>query len=412
MAKAKVSKTNEVEKREEGNLPADATASAVAGGEAPKKEKKVRSTQAPVRSEKPATSMDELLERVGKDLKTPHRGQITQGIVNAISRKTVQIDVGGKTEGIVTDKEFESAEDYIKQLHVGDVVNVYVVSTENDRGQMLLSLKRAAMDQKWDIFTKDMNEAKTVEVKGLELNKGGMVVLYEGIRGFIPTSQFGKSVINNLDSLLGHTIAAKIIEVEKDKNRLIFSERHVSEQELMKQKTVALDAIVVGETYEGTVSGIMPFGAFVTVNVPLADKEVAKVEGLVHISEISWEKVEDPSKYLTAGQEIKVKVLGVDQAAGKLNLSVKQLEADPWSSAAAAYPDGSVVSGTVSRVAQFGVFVRLGTGIDGLIHRSKLTEGDMPRVGEDVSVTVESVDPAARRISLSLTPTEVPMGYK
>ncbi len=183
----------------------------------------------------------------------------------------------------------------------------------------------------------------------------------------------------------------------------------------MKQKTAVLDAIKAGESYDGVVSGILPFGAFVTVTVPVMEgkeKSEGHIEGLVHISEISWEKVDDPSKYISMGEKVKVKVLGIDAAAGKLNLSIKQMMNDPWVSAKEHYPEGTVVKGVVSRIASFGVFVHLETGIDGLIHISKIVDSEMPRVGEDVSVTVESVDPAARRMSLSLTPTEVPMGYK
>jgi small subunit ribosomal protein S1 len=257
-----------------------------------------------------------------------------------------------------------------------------------------------------------MDAGDIVTVRGLELNKGGMIVSYEGVRGFVPTSQFGKSVMGDLESMLGKTFRVKVIEVDREKNRLIFSERHVSEEELIKQKTAALDAVKIGEIYEGVVSGILPFGAFVTLTVPMADDKAGHIEGLVHISEISWEKVEDPNKYVKSGDTVKVKVLAVDQSSGKLTLSIKQTIDDPWAQAKEKYPEGTVISGTVSRIAQFGIFVHLEAGIDGLVHISKIINTEMPRVGEDVSVTVESVDPEARRMSLSLTPTEVPMGYK
>lgn len=380
--------------------------------ETPKKAK-TKPTES-VKPAKKATTMEELMSNMGNKFKAVRKGEVVEGIVTAVTRKLLQVDIGGKTEGIVTDKEFEAAIDFITQLKPGDKVSVYVVSAENERGQTLLSLKRAAMDQKWDVFHQKMDDDITVEVKGIELNKGGMIVLYEGIRGFVPTSQFGKSVIGNLESLLNTSFPVKIIEVDKDKNRLIFSERHVSEEALMKQKSAALDAIKVGETYEGIVSGVLNFGAFVTVNVPLSDKkdDMAQIEGLVHISEISWEKVDDPNTYLKVGDKVKVKVLGLDPSAGKLNLSIKQLGEDPWAKAKEMYPEGTVATGTVSRIAQFGIFVRLDAGIDGLVHISKISSTDMPRVGEEVSVTVENVDPQARRMSLSLTPTEVPIGYK
>ncbi len=359
-----------------------------------------------------AKTMDELLAATGYMLKSPKKGDLVTGTVTSISRKLVQVDIGGKTEGIVTDKEFEAAADFARELKAGDTVKAFVVSAENDRGQILLSFKKAAVDQKWDAFKAAMDDGTVVTVRGLELNKGGMIVSYEGVRGFVPTSQFGKTVIGELESLLGKSFKVKIIEVDREKNRLIFSERHVSEEELIKQKTAALDAVKVGEVYEGVVSGILSFGAFVTLTVPMEDGSQGHIEGLVHISEISWEKVEDPNKYVKSGDTVKVKVLAVDQASGKLTLSIKQTNDDPWAIAKEKYPEGTVVAGVVSRVAQFGIFVHLEAGIDGLVHISKIMNMEMPRVGEDVSVTVESVDPGARRMSLSITPTEVPVGYK
>jgi ribosomal protein S1 len=369
-------------------------------------------SMSPEKTSKKAKTMEELLANTGYTLKSPKKGDLVTGIITLVTRKLVQVDIGGKTEGIVSDKEFEAAIDYVGDLHVGDTVKAFVTSAENDRGQILLSFKKAAVDQKWDAFKEAMESGEIVTVRGLELNKGGMIVSYEGVRGFVPTSQFGKSVIGDLELLLGKPLKVKVIEVDRDKNRLIFSERHVSEEELIKQKTAALDAVKIGEIYEGVVSGILSFGAFVTLTVPMEDASMGHIEGLVHISEISWEKVEDPNKYLKSGDTVKVKVLAVDQSSGKLTLSIKQTINDPWAEAKEKYPEGTVVSGTISRIAQFGIFVHLEAGIDGLVHISKIVNTDMPRVGEEVSVTVESVDPEARRMSLSLTPTEVPIGYK
>lgn len=359
-----------------------------------------------------AKTMEELLAKTGYKLKAPKKGDIVEGTVTALNRRVVQVDIDGKTEGIVTDKEYENAIDFIERLNVGDKVSVYILSAENERGQILLSLKKAAMDQKWDVFKRSLDNGEPITVRGVELNKGGMIVVFEGIRGFVPTSQFGKAVAGNLESLLNKTFKVKAIEVDRDKNRLIFSERHISEEALMKQKSAALDVIEEGVIYDGVVSAILPFGVFVTLTIPMADDEQGHIEGLVHISEISWEKVEDPNKYVKVGEAVKVKVLGIDQTAGKLNLSIKQTLDDPWAIAKEKYPEGTVVSGVVSRVAQFGIFVHLEAGIDGLVHISKITDMEMPRVGEEVTVSVESVDPEARRMSLSLTPTEVPIGYK
>jgi small subunit ribosomal protein S1 len=366
-------------------------------------------------SGKAPTSMEELLDVTGYELKAPKPGQVLEGMVTEISRKMVLVDIGAKTEGMVVDKEFAAAKDFIEDISIGDEVSVYVLSPENERGQILLSLKRALIDKRWEQFTEYMETGEAVTVEGLEVNKGGMIVMAKGIRGFVPSSQFGSDYLGQMEKLLGDTFKVKVIEVNKEKNRLIFSERHVSEAEAIAKKTQALQYVVEGEIYEGVVSGIMPFGVFVSVEVPLTGEregESGKVEGLVHISEISWEKVNDPNDYFKLGDRVKVKVLGIDQEAGKLNLSVKQLSADPWDSVVTNYPQGAKVTGRVTRTAPFGVFVTLEAGVDGLIHISKVPADAEPKVGEDVEVFVESVDPEQRRMSLGMVLTEVPMGYK
>ncbi len=358
-------------------------------------------------------TMAELLEQTGALAKTSKKGETVTGIVTDKTRKSLLVDIGGKTEGIVLDKEFETAKEYIDQLEIGDTVETYIISSENDRGQILLSLKKAAVDTKWDEFTEAMQKGATVEVKGLEVNKGGLIVVIDGIRGFIPSSQFGKENVGNISKLKGRKIDVKVIEVDREKNRLIFSEKHVSEAAEIAQRVQALSAVKVGAVYDGVISGIMHFGLFVTVSVPLAGEEkTGSVEGLVHISEISWEKVADPHDYHKVGEKVKVKVLGIDESVGKLNLSLKQLINDPWTDIESRYPVGTTTTGKISRIAPFGVFVKMEAGVDGLIHSSKLSPEQTFEPGENVTVVVESVDPAQRRMSLSVVLTEVPMGYK
>ena len=361
-------------------------------------------------------TMEELLQQTGALAKAPKKGETLVGTVTDKTRKSLMVDINGKTEGVVIDKEFEAAKEYIDQLEVGDKVEAYIISSENDRGQILLSLKKAAANTKWDEFAKAMADNTIVEVRGLEVNKGGLIVTIDGIRGFIPSSQFGKEYVGNISKLKGRKISAKVIEVDREKNRLIFSEKHVSEANEIAQRLQALTAVKVGETYEGVISGIMHFGLFVTVSVPLVNEKgeqsTGNVEGLVHISEISWEKVGDPHDYHKIGEKVKVKVLGIDENVGKLNLSLKQLAQDPWANIESRYPVGTTVSGKVSRIATFGVFVKIEPGVDGLIHTSKLSPDQVFEAGDNVTVVVESIDAAQRRMSLSVVLTEVPMGYK
>ena len=180
----------------------------------------------------------------------------------------------------------------------------------------------------------------------------------------------------------------------------------------MAQKASALKKVKAGDTYKGVVSGIMPFGVFVTVDVPLTKDKLGKVEGLVHISEISWEKVDDPNRHFRVGEALDVMVIGVNEDTGKLNLSVKRLKLDPWQEIDKKYVVGNKVTGKVTRVAPFGVFVTLEPGVDGLIHISKIPTGQEPKVGEDIDIFVESLDKEARRMSLGMVLKEVPVGYK
>lgn len=362
---------------------------------------------------KKPTTMAELLASASSKMVIPKKGDTLEGTITAISKKSLTIDVGAKTEGIVVDKEFESSMDYVSDLKVGDKVEAVVVSAENDQGQVLLSLRKAATDSRWDFFIDAYEKETVLEAKGLEVNKGGLIVVVNGTRGFVPSSQFGKDLVGTFTQLKGETIKVRVIEVDKEKNRLIFSERHVSEAEELANKAEALDSVKTGEIYEGVVSGVMHFGLFVTVEVPVeGSKSVGHVEGLVHISEISWEKVTHPKEFHAVGDRLQVRVLGIDEKTGKLNLSIKQLTDDPWKVIADKYQVGTTVEGVVSRVEPFGVFVNVEQGIDGLIHSSKLEEGHSLKKGEHITVNVESVDPEQRRMSLSLVLTEVPLGYK
>jgi small subunit ribosomal protein S1 len=363
-------------------------------------------------TKKPQT-MEELLASSETELSVPKKGATVTGLVTGKTRKMLLIDIGAKTEGVVTDKEYEVAAEYIDQLKEGDKVEAIVLSTENDKGQVLLSLKQAALDAKWDFFTQALKNNDILEAKGIEINKGGLIVTVNGVRGFVPSSQFGKQFMGNINRLKGENVKVRAIEVDREKNRLIFSERHVSEEKELAQRAQALDSVKIGEAYEGVVSGAMHFGLFVTVEVPVADsKSVGHVEGLVHISEISWEKVNNPKDYHKVGDRVKVRVLGVDEHTGKLNLSMKQLTDDPWKEIAERYNVGTTFTGTVSRIEPFGVFVHVEAGVDGLIHSSKLDSNVQLKKDEEVTVTVESVDPDQRRMSLSMVLTEVPVGYK
>lgn len=375
---------------------------------------------------KPQT-MEELLAMSDHKLVVPKRGSAITGVIAEKGKRTLVIDLGAKTEGVVADREFDFAADYIDDLKVGEEISAVVISSENDRGQIILSLKGAASEAKWKFFQDSIDKEEILEAKGLETNRGGLIVIVNGVRGFVPSSQFGRHYMGKMMQLKGKTLKVRAIEVDKEKNRLIFSERHVSEARELAQKGMALKKVKVGGVYEGVISGVMHFGLFVTVEVPVGTdlekekkkkdeakktKDIGYVEGLIHISEISWEKVSHPKEYHLVGDRVKVKVLGIDDKTGKLNLSIKQLQEDPWQKIAKTYPVGTTFTGKVSRIEPFGVFVNVEPGVDGLIHSTKLDPSRQINQGDEVTVNVESIDPDQRRMSLSLVLTEVPMGYK
>lgn len=363
-------------------------------------------------SAKPKT-MAELLAGTSQAMVLPKKGSVLKGTITAKNKKVLVVDLGAKTEGVVADKEYDFAVDFIKELNVGDEISALVVSSENDRGQIALSLRGAASDAKWEYFEQMMENEESLEAKGIEVNRGGLIVIVNGVRGFVPSSQFGRDLAGKMNQLPGETLQVKAIEVDREKNRLIFSERHVSEAKELAQKDEALKKVLPGTIYEGVVSGVMHFGLFVTVEVPVDEKKnIGYVEGLVHISEISWEKVNHPKDYHNVGDRLKVKVLGVDERTNKLNLSIKQLVDDPWITIGEKYNSGTTFTGKVTRVESFGAFVNVEPGVDGLIHSSKLDPNKELKIGDEVTVNVENVVPEQRRMSLSVVLTEAPMGYK
>jgi len=362
-------------------------------------------------------TMEELLKQTGYTLKGLKKGQKVKGIVTDITKRMLLVDIGAKTEGVVIEKELELAFDLLSSLKVGDEIEAFVGSPENERGQILLSLRQTVMNQRWGYFDKLLKTGKAIEVKGLEVNKGGIIVKVQGVRGFVPSSQFGRGYLGKLNELQNQPFQVKVIEVDKEKNRLIFSEKAVSEKQALAQQSDALKKVKEGDELEGVVSGIMPFGVFVRANIggkakKKKDEEELFLEGLVHISEISWEKVENPGVHYKTGDNIRVKVIGVDEKSARLNLSVKQLSDDPWKKMVDKYPEGSKVKGEITRLAAFGAFVNLEPGVDGLIHISKIPSDKEFKPGQKIECFVESVDPDQRRMSLSLALMKKPVGYK
>lgn len=330
--------------------------------------------------------MDELLATHSAPMSFK-RNQQVEGKIVSISDSETLVDIGAKSEGIITGREFEAVKDVLKAYSVGDTLTVTVIMPENELGQVVLSIRAASGEKRWDYFKEKMDLEETIDVKGIELNKGGLIVESEGMRGFVPSSQFSAPHLGKIQDLIGKMFQVKVIEVDRRANRLVFSEKNVHSQDSQK----ALEGLAPGENYEGIVSSVLPFGVFVNIN---------GAEGLVHVSEISWEKVNNPADYFKQGDSVHVQVLSVDPSMGKLNLSIKQLLPNPWTELANKYKIGDVVEGIIAKKSSYGVFVRIEDKVEGLVHSSKVTNPDEFKEGDTIKCVIESFNPDAKRIAL------------
>lgn len=374
--------------------------------------KKTSNRASKPRSSREPRTMDELLAKTGYVLRGLQRGSVIEGKVVAITGRTLILDIGGKAEGIITDKSFDEVADFIRTLSVGDKVKAKVVVPEGESGNALLSLRDTAAQAAWETLERKYESQEPVEVIGKGVTRGGITVSCLGVTGFIPTSHLGTDASKNPQGLMDKTIKAKVIELAREDGRLVLSEKAVSEAELLRAQEKALGKIKEGEVYEGEVVGLTDFGAFVRIEVEIKKGEEVSIEGLVHLSEISWEKVDDPANTLSEGQKVKVKVIGVEPEAGRLALSIRQTEEDPWSKVEKKYKKDSKVTGIITKVTEYGAFVELEPGVEGLIHLSKIPVGVSFKTEDAVSCFVEDVDQEGRRISLGLVLKEKPIGYR
>jgi small subunit ribosomal protein S1 len=376
-----------------------------------KQEKTPEKARVKKTSKKQPQTMEELLAMTGYQLRGVKKGDVVEGIIGRVSPKEITVNIGGKTEGVVIDRELENYRDMLMTLAPGDKVIAQVIVAENDRGQSVLSLRRSIFEKRWDDLAAHAKDGTPVDVILKEPVRGGVLVDYGGLRGYIPQSQLDGAISKQVEKVTNRKISVKVVEVDKETNRLVFSQRSISEGTTLAKQKELLDAITVGESVQATITGVVPFGAFARLTVE-KDGKKHDVEGLIHISEIAWEKVEDPGQYLKVGDSVKIKVIGLDPATGKLTLSLKQLLPDPWEHVLDMFEKDSQVKGTVSRVSPYGIFVTLSPGIEGLIHISKISPGEEPKVGDEITCLIEDIQPDKRKISLSMTLTEKPMGYR
>lgn len=346
--------------------------------------------------------MEELLASQPQKLITLFHGQNVEGEVILIGDKNIILDLGSKSEGVLPKRDL--SESQLKNLKVGDKLRAYVAVTENEHGQTVLSSQirlpnpvsrgkfKGGRSANWSKFISAYQQKSNLQGIVTEVNKGGLIVEVEGIRGFLPNSQVGFELLSKaskgLEDLIGQNLTLTVIEVDQDNNKLIFSQRGPVSASLKSK----LESFKKDQTAQGKIVAILPFGLVV---------DVAGAEGLVFISDVSWERVDDLSQIFTVGQEVGVKVLGLDEELGRLNLSIKQLSEDPFAKVAEKFPVDEVVKGEITSVADTGVSVKLNDGVEGFLPSSKISSDAKYEVGKSTAFLVDEVDMRKRRINLA-----------
>jgi small subunit ribosomal protein S1 len=344
-------------------------------------------------------TMEQLLAEEEHVIRALAHGDIVDGTVVRVDPDEVLVDIGAKSEGVISNRELSARGEAQVVLNPGDQVKVYVVQPENEDGNVVLSLRKARAEGIWQAVAQKESEGEILDAEVREQNKGGLIVNIMGLRGFLPSSQVARQFSGNLMELVGTKIPVKILEVNRKRNRLIVSQRAAQDEDRARQREELFEKLVIGDVVTGKVSGLTSYGAF--VNLGGAD-------GLIHISELSWDRINNVSDMLNVGDEVRVKVIKLDPELSRISLSLRQMSDDPWDTIEDRFPAGKAVTGEVTKTKKYGAFLQIADGVEGLLHISELSwdhverTEDVLKVGEVVEVMVLSADKVRRRISLSL----------
>lgn len=338
--------------------------------------------------------------REALDTSTLQPGKMVTGTVTAVDDKKAVVDIGYKYDGIVPIRELSAIRiDHPNEVvSVGDEVQATVLKIDEEAGVVVLSKREAVAASAWADLQEKADNHETFEVTIQDVVKGGLVADV-GVRGFIPASLVDRAYVEDLESFKGKTIKVQISEIDLENNKLILSRKAVLEEQHQSEVHDVISALKPGTVVEGTVQRLTNFGVFV---------DVGGVDGLVHVSELAWHHVDDPSQMLQPGDKVKVKILKVDASAGRISLSMKEAAPSPWDQHLTNFHEGDVVSGVVRRVVDFGAFVELAPGLEGLVHVSQISHqhvakaSDALQEGQEVKVKILAVEPDRKRISLSI----------
>jgi small subunit ribosomal protein S1 len=333
-----------------------------------------------------------------------NEGQVVHGTVVRVDKDEVLVDIGYKSEGVipVSELSIRRSVNPADEVSLGDEIDALVLTKEDAEGRLILSKKRARFELAWKNIEQAAESGEPVNGRVIEVVKGGLI-LDLGVRGFLPASLVDIRRVQDLDEFLGQELRAKVIELNRSRNNVVLSRRAVLEEERKEQRQTILDKLQPGDVVEGQISNIVDFGAFVDLD---------GMDGLIHISELSWSHVNHPSEVLEIGQTVEVKVLDIDRDRQRISLGLKQTQSDPWQQVIENYSENDVVEGRVTKVVTFGAFVEILPGVEGLVHISELAQHHVenPREvvsqGQPVNVKIIEVDGERRRLSLSLKRVE------
>ncbi len=344
-------------------------------------------------------TMEELLREEAHIIRALAHGDIVEGTVVRVDPDEILVDIGAKSEGLISNRELVGRGEAPVVLTPGEVVKVYVIQPENEDGNVILSLKKARAEGIWQAVAEKESDGEVVDAEVREQNKGGLIVNIMGLRGFLPSSQVARQSTGNPVDLVGSTIPVKILEVNRKRNRLIVSQRAAQDEDRARQREELFEKLHIGDLITGKVSGLTSYGAFVSLG---------GADGLIHISELSWDRINNVGDMLTVGDEVTVKVIKLDPALSRISLSLRQMSNDPWGTIEDRFPAGKAVEGEVTKTKKYGAFLQIADGVEGLLHISELSwdhverTEDVLKVGEHVEVMVLAADKLRRRISLSL----------
>ncbi|MDR1015674.1 MAG: 30S ribosomal protein S1 [Coriobacteriales bacterium] len=337
-------------------------------------------------------------------------GDLVTGIVVKIEHDEVLLDIGFKSEGVIPARELSIRRDIdpSELVSVGEKIEALVLQKEDKDGRLILSKKRAEYERAWIDIEEKFNSGENVVGEVIEIVKGGLI-LDIGLRGFLPASLVDLRRVKDLESFMGEQVEARVIEMDRNRNNVVLSRRVVLEEGRRNERSEILEKLVKGMRLRGTVSSIVDFGAFV---------DLGGIDGLVHISELSWSHVSHPSEVVKVGDEVEVEILEVELNRERISLGLKQTTEDPWRQQVKSFPAGSIIEGRVTKLVSFGAFVELGDGIEGLVHISEMamrhieSPSQVVHVGDTAHVKVMEIDPERRRISLSMKAAAETLGIE